>query len=168
MAGNPVPPSRYLAGLAADGGCGPRAPDEIENWGSAREWAPKDRPKEARKMPISLRKRPPPPPPRCCFDDHRVRKPAILPSFRREFHFHFPPPPQPPPIPSKEHDLWMHHHHFSSLPLLNYQKKERKRGSVVSEVSAVSCLLATFSSPPYPSSVHPTDVAANGHGHHSQ
>ena len=78
-------------------------------------------------MPISLRKRPTPPP-RCCFDDHRVRKPAILPSFRREFHFHFPPPPQPPPIPSKEHDLWMHHHHhFSSLPLLNYQKKKRKK-----------------------------------------
>ena len=111
-------------------------------------------------MPISLRKRPPPPPPRCCFDDPRVRKPAILPSFRREFHFHFPPPPQPPPIPSKEHDLWMHHHHhhFSSLPLLNYQKKERKKAGFVSEVSAVAapCLLATFSSPPYPCSVHPT------------
>ena len=87
-------------------------------------------------MPISLRKRPPPL--RCCFDDHRVRKPAILPSFRREFHFHFPPPP---PIPSKEHDLWMHHHHhFSSLPLLNYQKKERKKAGFVSEVSAAGAL----------------------------
>ena len=120
-------PSGDLSGLysyLAGGGWwrAPCAPDEIENWGSARtaaEWAPKDRPKEGR----------------CPFHYERGRRRDAAsmiiacenpPSFRREFHFHFPPPP---PIPSKEHDLWMHHHHhhFSSLPLLNYQKKKRKK-----------------------------------------
>ena len=85
--------------------------------------------------------------------------------YERIFHFHFLAPSMPP-ILSKEHDLWMHHHHhhFSSLPLLNYEEREKEssRGPHAVGIRERGISSTLFISPVILASFHPQSFESGG------